>query len=150
MLNISSPSSNLIETRGQSSFVDFSPMSIAASSDDENDVSSNVKISTASVNNRKRKPDLDDDESAKLLMTKRQLTGLVSMETFGWFKFSFSYYVLCVKLMRSNQGLVKIHSKSYSNQLLTDFCNSIPAVRSIVATIYIRIRIQISIINSIL
>ena len=74
-----SPTSNLIDTRGQSSFVDFSPMSIVASSDDETDASTNVKTSTSTIKNRKRKP--DDDESAKMI--KRQLTGLVSMETFG-------------------------------------------------------------------
>ena len=80
-----SPTSNLIDTRGQSSFVDFSPMSIVASSDDETDASTNVKTSTSTIKNRKRKP--DDDESAKMI--KRQLTGLISMETFGLFIFFF-------------------------------------------------------------
>ena len=45
--------------------------------------------------------------------------------------------------MQSNQGHAKIQSKSYSNRLLIDFCNSIPAVRSIVAMISIQIRSQI-------
>ena len=54
------------------------------------------------------------------------------------------YGEICTKLMRSNRGHAKIRSKSYSNWLLIDFCDSIPAVWSIVATISIRIRTQIS------
>ena len=48
------------------------------------------------------------------------------------------------KLMRLDRGRPEIQSKSYSNWLLIDFCNSIPAVRSIVATILIRIRTDIN------
>ena len=46
--------------------------------------------------------------------------------------------------MRLDQGRPEILSKSYSNLLLIDFCDSIPAVRSIVATILIRIRTEIN------
>ena len=46
--------------------------------------------------------------------------------------------------MRLDRGRPEIQSKSYSNRLLIDFCNSIPAVRSIVATILIQIRTEIN------
>ena len=52
--------------------------------------------------------------------------------------------------MRLDWPPAKIRSKSYLNQLLIDFCDSIPAVRSIVATILIQIRTQILILKSIL
>ena len=70
--------------------------------------------------------------------------------------FSKSYFkkqkvkLLAWELMRLNQPPAKIWSKSYLNRLLINFCNSIPAVRSIVATISIQIRIQILILNLIL
>ena len=48
------------------------------------------------------------------------------------------------KLMQLDRGRPEIQSKSYSNQLLIDFCNSIPAVRSIVSTISIRIWTEIN------
>ena len=57
---------------------------------------------------------------------------------------------LDAKLMQLDRPPAKIRSKSYSNCLLIDFCDSIPAVRSIVATISIQFRIQILILNSIL
>ena len=47
------------------------------------------------------------------------------------------------KLMRSNQGHAKIQSKLYLNWLLIGFCDSIPAVQSIIPTISIQIRTQI-------
>ena len=51
------------------------------------------------------------------------------------------------KQMRLDRPPAKIWSKSYSNRLLINFCDLIPVVRSIVATISIRIRIQILILN---
>ena len=57
---------------------------------------------------------------------------------------------LYCKLMGLDRPPAKIRSKSYLNRLLVDFCDSIPAVRSIVVTISIRIRTQISILKSIL
>ena len=51
------------------------------------------------------------------------------------------------KLMQLDRPPAKIRSKSYLNQLLIDFCDTNPAVRSIIATISIRIRIQILILN---
>ena len=47
------------------------------------------------------------------------------------------------KLMRSNRGHAEIRSKSYSNRLLIYFFDPNLPVRSIIATISIRIRIQI-------
>ena len=46
--------------------------------------------------------------------------------------------------MRLDRGRPEIRSKSYCNRLLIDLCDSIPAVRSIVATISIRIQTKIN------
>ena len=54
---------------------------------------------------------------------------------------------VCSKLMRLDLGRPEIRSKLYSNRLLIDFFDPNLPVRSIVATISIRIRIQISIFN---
>ena len=51
---------------------------------------------------------------------------------------------LKTKLMQLDQPPAKIRSKSDSNRLLIDFFDPISAVRSIVATISIRIRAFIS------
>ena len=44
--------------------------------------------------------------------------------------------------MQYNRGHAKIRSKSYSNRLLIDFFNPNLPVRSIMATIWIRIQTQ--------
>ena len=46
--------------------------------------------------------------------------------------------------MRLDRGWPEIRSKSYWNRLLIDFCDSISAVRTIVATISIQIRNEIN------
>ncbi len=75
---LDSPPPTSSDVRGQSSFVEFSPMSIAAtSSDDENETNKHSAFS----HNRKRKI-LPHGES-NFLDNKRQLTELVSMESFG-------------------------------------------------------------------
>jgi hypothetical protein len=74
------------DVRGQSSFADFSPMSIASSFDDETDLTSKhlstSSTSSSTSNNRKRKIASSCEE---LNINKRQQTELVSMETLGNF-----------------------------------------------------------------
>ena len=64
--------------------------------------------------------------------------------------FIFQYLSIISKLMRSNRGLPKIRSKSYWNCILIDIFDPNLPVRSIVATISIQIRTEISIFNLII
>ena len=97
---------------GQSSFADFSPMSVASTSfDDESESTKHLSTSSTSSSvstNRKRKLVSSCDESS-VGSSKRQLTELVSMETFGNFSLNFENLRM---LIIKESNFVKLLSKT--------------------------------------